>query len=477
MPQPRLLQQAILSPPILWTAAYLIVWLIGMWDWCGIRRLPDWLLLPLFAASAPLSWYWLQRQPSEVRRRFAISIGMIFWLQLAVYSLDIAQLGAARALVARVGTAALFVIGLAWVVWGLEDRSRHFAHLKAKSSLGTQAAVPVWNPLDLAAWYYARGSRKLNQSVAGLIGYSLMFLLMCLILSQIGGCDVYEMPAGGGEQKPMAQVVKIQKIIRKRYVVNPYSSIRFDVPPIDEVQLQLQEITEHTYKVGYGEGQGAGFAGGTQRGEVRLIRLEYDGGDWDQDFGVGGDLNMLLKYYELTSHKVARRTESRTVAQLRSFPKGKSPPLVYLTGQRSISMSSKDIKTLREYLVDKHGMVFADNGGSRHFHNQFVSLMQRVLPEVRPAPIPLDDAIHRVPFPIPFLPYVAPHGGKDALGWWKDGRWVCYYHPGDIGDAWSDGHAGVPPEVYLACYQLGANVIFYAHSEYSKWLEANQLLP
>ena len=70
-------------------------------------------------------------------------------------------------------------------------------------------------------------------------------------------------------------------------------------------------------------------------------------------------------------------------------------------------------------------------------------MMNRVLPDIRPVPVPLDDIIHRVPYPIPFLPYVAPHGGKEALGWWKDGRWMCYYHPGDIGDAWADEHAGV----------------------------------
>ena len=45
---------------------------------------------------------------------------------------------------------------------------------------------------------------------------------------------------------------------------------------------------------------------------------------------------------------------------------------------------------------------------------------------------------------------------------------------GDIGDAWADGHAGVKPEIYEYCYQLGTNVINYAHAEYSKWLEARK---
>ena len=53
------------------------------------------------------------------------------------------------------------------------------------------------------------------------------------------------------------------------------------------------------------------------------------------------------------------------------------------------------VKILREYLIQKHGMLFADNCGSRHFHNQFVSMMNRVLPDVRPVPIPLDDVIQK----------------------------------------------------------------------------------
>ena len=202
--------------------------------------------------------------------------------------------------------------------------------------------------------------------------------------------------------------------------------------------------------------------------------LEYAGGDWDQDFGIGADVNMLIEYGIRTQQKTAKRTESRTIPQLKNFPIGKSPPMVYMTGQRNISLSESEIKILREYILDKHGMIFGDNGGSGGFHNQFIGMMRRVLPNVRPSRIPLDDTIHRIPFQIPFLPYVAPHGGKDALGWRVDGRLVCYYHPGDIGDAWTDDHSGVSPEIYEACYQLGTNVIFYAHAEYSKWLSSRE---
>src|SRR5207248_3020231 len=157
-----------------------------------------------------------------------------------------------------------------------------------------------------------RRGKKLNQSLAAFTAYATCFFLVGLILSQMQGCqELYEMPAGGGEVAQIMQQVKIQKIIRKKFVVNPYSSIIFDVPPIDEVKLQLAEVTKHAYTVGYGQGTGAGFAGGTSRGKVRFIRLEYAGGDWDQDFGIGADLNMLLEYGIRTKQRVAEKTESR----------------------------------------------------------------------------------------------------------------------------------------------------------------------
>jgi len=404
--------------------------------------------------------------------------------QLLVFAAHEAGLDGLRAVLANWGLAGLFLIGLAWVVWGLELASRHYHQrrlarypgLAARNEyLGGVTDVPerVWNPLDLAAWYYGRRARRLNQSITALALYALAFTLLVALLGRLQGCrELYEMPAGGGKQTVIAQTVKVQKVIRKKYVINRFSSIIFNPPPIDEVKLQLVEQTAHQYAVGYGAGSEAGFSGGTQRGKVRFIRLKYEGGDWDQDFGVGADLNMLIEYGIRTGHKVHDQTEARTVAQLANFPLGKSPPFVYMTGQQSISLSKSEIAVLREYLVDKHGMLFCDNGGSSHFHNQFFALMGQVLPQIQPVKVPLDDIIHRVPYTLPFLPIVAPHGGKVAWGWKLDGRWLVYYHPGDIADAWADDHAGVPPEIYEYCYQLGTNIIFYAHVEYNKWLDA-----
>ena len=55
--------------------------------------------------------------------------------------------------------------------------------------------------------------------------------------------------------------------------------------------------------------KGAGYEGGVKGAKIRFIRLEYTGGDWDQDFGVGADLNMLMQYKVLTGQDVHDQTE------------------------------------------------------------------------------------------------------------------------------------------------------------------------
>ena len=462
---------------------YLAGWLVVCADQLWFERFDGSVHWWVPLASLPLGLLWCLWAVFRVRRTrpavsFAVSVLYIVWWQLAVAAAGWMIWDSLRASLAQYGTVGLFLLGLGWVVWFVDRTARRVESRRAarrrKDPASVDPARRGWNPLDVEAWYYGRRSARLNQSTATLLGYSTAFLAALVLLSQMRGCrEAYELPAGGGQQKTIAQTVRIEKIIRKKFIVNPYSAILFEVPPIDEVKLNLNEVTEHAYTVGYGQGAGAGF-GGTARGKVRLIRLEYSGGDWDHNFGIGCDQNMLMEYGIRTNQRVADKTESRRIVQLQNFPPDQSPPLVFMTGQKSISLSGSEQKILSDYLTRKHGMIFADNSGSRHFHTQFLSMMNRVLPDVRPVPIPLDDVIHRVPYQIPFLPYVAPHGGTEALGWWKDGRWVCYYHPGDIGDAWRDDHSGVKAEIWEACYQLGTNVIFYAHAEYGKWVDAQR---
>ena len=82
--------------------------------------------------------------------------------------------------------------------------------------------------------------------------------------------EEYALPAGGGNDSPQAMSVKVQKVVRKRYVINPYSSIAFAAPPpIDNIDVKLTDETANRYQVGMGDGglgsgdgEGGGFGSG-----------------------------------------------------------------------------------------------------------------------------------------------------------------------------------------------------------------------
>jgi len=418
------------------------------------------------ALAVPLWWarYWRPRSP--LLYRGILSVGFLpLWQFTLVVPLVFSAYRLSDAF-SRAGVAISFFIGLYWVVWAVDRKTKQLAP--------SPHPQRTWNPLRRWAWYFGRRNPKLWQSTATLGAYSALFLVTFLIFNSMTGCAIYESPYGGGEEERLKQVVRIQKVVKKKYIINPYSSILFNPPPIDDVRLQLLEETAHRYKVGQGEGRGAGFSGGTSRGKVRFIRLKYNGGDWQQDMDRGADLNLLTEYGVRTGHRVSDRPEPMDIKRLRAFPARKSPPMVYMTGQQKIQMGEEGIKILRSYLLDKHGMLFGDNGGSSGWEGQFVGMMKKILPRVEPITVYLDHQIHQIPYPLPKLPYVAKHGRTDALGWVVDGRLVAYYHPGDIGDAWADGHSGVAREIWESCFQLGVNIIFYAHAEYNKWLEATK---
>ena len=448
-------------------AAAVLLWLLAWLDAWAFFLAPYWLLLPVFSLGVIAAAVAIRRARSfsAWKQRAVWSLAIFPIWQFLVYLTHILGADGWSQRLQWLGSSLVFFTGLAWVVWWVD---------RASKQPRPESGEKTWNPLDLSAWYYAGRSPKLRQSLTTLLSYSFCFCLCFLLISQFRGCSIYESPAGGGEVAQLTQVVKIQKVERRKYVINPFSSVIFNPPPINEVKLQLLEVTEHLYKVGSGKGDGAGFSKGTRRGKVRFLRLKYNGGDWDQDMARGSDLNLLTEYGVRTGHPVSDRPEPIEISRLKSFPARKSPPLVYMTGQRGIQVSSGEIKALRHYLLDQHGMLFGDNGGSPGWGNQFIAMMGKVLPRVEPIALYLDHPIHRAPYPLPKLPYVARHGRSDALGWVVDGRLVAYYHPGDIGDAWADGHSGVPREIWESCYQLGVNVIFYAHVEYDRWLNATK---
>lgn len=454
--------------PVVWIGMAAVVWCLFWLDAHAFYFLSPAVQAFGFVAVVPVCLYWLWRWrhgPPLVFRAVLSVCYFPVWQLAAHLPLLFSAYGIASAMVSA-GTVIAFFIGLAWAVWWIERETRR--------APPPDTSKRVWDPRQLAAWYFGRNNRKLRQSVFTVVTYAFLFGGLFLILTKLSGCAIYEAPLGGGEVTQLKQVVKIQKVIKKKYVINPYSSILFNPPPIDDVKLDVLEVTEHLYQIGQGMGEGAGFSKGSPRGKVRFIRLIYDGGDWDQDMARGADLNLLTEYGVRLGHQVSDRPEPMAIARLKNFPPRKSPPMVYMTGQRNISVNDAEIKILRDYLLDHHGMLFADNGGSSAWEGQFVGMMAKILPRIEPISVYLDHPIHRIPYPLPRLPIVAPHGRSNALGWVVDGRLAVYYHPGDIGDAWADGHSGVPHEVWESCFQLGVNIIHYAHAEYNKWLSSTE---
>lgn len=278
----------------------------------------------------------------------------------------------------------------------------------------------------------------------------------------------YKPPAGGKvEAKPIKRV-QVKK--KPRILHNPRSEIAFNFPDVLDVDLRLDKMTENAYTgrigVGAGKGAGAGYGGGAG-GAMRFIRLKYDGGDWDQDMDANSDTNMLIEFARRTGMKTAERAEYITPRELSRMPKNGSPPFLYITGERGIVLNAAEVKILQDYLTERGGFLFADNGGGS-FHSAFLNMARKVMPQQPLVEIPFDDEIFQQPYSLPGAPPLWHHSGYRALGVRYQGRWVIFYHQGDMGDAWKNGHSGAPQSVWEAAFEMGVNVMDYAGRNHYK---------
>jgi hypothetical protein len=182
--------------------------------------------------------------------------------------------------------------------------------------------------------------------------------------------------------------------------------------------------------------------------------------------GVDADNNFLNQFATLTGLKVAEQTEAIPITALKHFPKDRAPPFVFITGKGGMSMTKADFQTLRWYCMEEGGMIFADNGGGT-FDHSFRAAMAQTFPELQWVDIANDDVIYQQPF---YFPNGAPplwhHSGSRGLGLRHNGRWLVFYHQGDINDAWKTGHSGASAGLAADAYKLGVNVINYAVNHY-----------
>ena len=118
-------------------------------------------------------------------------------------------------------------------------------------------------------------------------------------------------PKGSGNPAvAMVRIVKPKKKKkRKKYILSTDSAILFDVPELDDSELveEIDEDTQLTYvadtsaahgALGTGGGDKPGWADGLEGGQIRFIRLEYNGPDWDDgmDPSEGADVNFLAEF-------------------------------------------------------------------------------------------------------------------------------------------------------------------------------------
>jgi hypothetical protein len=331
-------------------------------------------------------------------------------------------------------------------------------------------------------------SKRVRQSLSMVAVYSILFALVYFLAHMQSSAaseeQEYDLPAGGGNDSPQAMSVKVQKVIRKRYVINPYSNIAMNAPPpIDNIDVKLIEDTANRYQVGMGDGglgsgdgEGGGFGSGKDGGKIRFIRLRHSDKSWDKNFGIGGDRNLLTELvvrFPKMNGKVAEETEAMDIATLNTFKQKASPPLVYIGGAGTFAPTAADKRILKAYLTERHGMILGDCLGAGGFHGNFIAVMNEIT-GTNPVDSPRDDSIHKRPYEIPQLPLVVAHGGTVARGWKIDGRWAVYYHPGALSDAWRDDRAGIKKVIADQCYLLGINVISYAHREHDQWRRSQQ---
>ncbi len=338
---------------------------------------------------------------------------------------------------------------------------------------------------EIAGNLLCRGSNSNMYKTTYGVLFSYFFCMMVLPLLSFS-CyeeDEYGIPAGDGGA-PQSQPVQVKKIKKKqpkkRYLLNPNSAFIFDIPDMPDAELSedLDEATAQTYTAtggpgGFGakggKGGRPGWPNGMEGAKLRFIRLEYKGGDWDQDMGKGADYNMLLffKRPEI-GFQIADETEHIKIEELekRFRNKKKKPPFVYITGRGGISITNQEVKQLRDYLLRDGGMLFADNGGG-HFDSSFRSMIKRVLPNHQLVDIANDDVIYQHPYIFPNgAPQLWHHSGTRALGIKNNGSWIVFYHQGDINDAWKTGASGASAQTQEMALRLGANVIAYAFQKY-----------
>jgi hypothetical protein len=365
---------------------------------------------------------------------------------------------------------------VAWLQVMLRSRSVYAAFTR-------EAGEPLEGDRTLEDLRTHGADPRSRLSLYASIATHILVIVIIPWLVQLGGCvEAYKVPKGSGN--PVVQMVKMvkpEKKKKKTMTLRPSSAIIYEIPDLDDTEVDrvMEDKSQVQYqalanakagKIGKGGGDKGGWPEGMDDYKIRFIRLEHSGVGWDDgmDAASGSDINFLRAFASSTGFKnIAPKGEKHSIALLAKYPKDGFPPFVYLTGNGSMgSVSPADRKILREYCL-KGGMLIAD-AGSPEFHRSFTHFMQQVFPDKPLLDIADDDMLYQLPYGFPNgAPAFWHHGGRRALGMKHENRWMVFYHPGDMNDAWKNaGFTDVTPEMRDAAMQLGINLVYYAFNQW-----------
>ena len=96
-------------------------------------------------------------------------------------------------------------------------------------------------------WILRHGTTKTETKAESICNtmvlYTIIFILSAAPATQLTGCkEIYELPDGGGDPQLKQQVVKIQKVIRKKSL--SIHAVLFNPPPIEKLSVTV-EPTKH----------------------------------------------------------------------------------------------------------------------------------------------------------------------------------------------------------------------------------------
>jgi len=325
---------------------------------------------------------------------------------------------------------------------------------------------------------------RVRRSLYASVMTHILVIIIIPSLMQIGGCvEGYKVPKGSGDPVvAMVKMVKPKKKKKKSMILRANSAIIHEIPDLDDtiVDQKMEDMSQVQYKalanakagnnLGSGGKGPGGWPEGMEKYKIRFIRLDHGGGGWDDGMhDSGADVNFLRAFAKSTPFKkIASGGESHSIRLLSKYKADEFPPFVYLTGNRHMGrVTDSDREILRNYCLNG-GMLIAD-AGSAEFHRSFMDFMKKVFKDKQYKDIPDDDIIYKQPYGFPEgAPAFWHHGGRRPLGWKHEGRWMVFYHPGDMNDAWkSPGYTDVKPEMRDAAMQLGINIVYYSFCQWN----------